>query len=167
MEPCLCPTGAIAQHGAWCRTMPRAHASAYADSGAPLCALWPCMQAHERRQADFIRRVYQFLERCYGSPDAAIRHVAVVSFAEALGDSDSLQATAAAYVQPRVGACMQQVCVRAGRRSCPPAVAVWAAAPELRHGHCWMRGICSHSCSDCAAGCVLWAPPPSAFFNIL
>eukprot|EP00983_Pelagomonas_calceolata_P075793 1153154-Pelagomonas_calceolata.AAC.6 len=52
-----------------------------------------------------IRASYAFLELCYRSQDVAIRHVAVVSFAEALGDSDSLQAAAAAHVQP-------QVCVR-------------------------------------------------------
>jgi len=58
-------------------------------------------KAHQHRQSDMIRASYAFLELCYRSQDVAIRHVAVVSFAEALGDSDSLQAAAAAHVQPQ------------------------------------------------------------------
>ncbi|KAF5841850.1 hypothetical protein DUNSADRAFT_10913 [Dunaliella salina] len=58
-------------------------------------------KAHQNQQSQMIRASYAFLELCYNSQDMATRHVAVVSFAEALGDSDSLQAAAPAHVQPQ------------------------------------------------------------------
>ena len=59
-------------------------------------------QAHQQQQRHLITRGYQFLEMCWHSPEAATRHVAVAAFAEALGDSDSLQTSAAMHVRPQV-----------------------------------------------------------------